>query len=44
MEGYIKMDLKYKWCGLDSAGSRQSPVAGYCEDGKKTLSSIKGIA
>jgi hypothetical protein len=28
-------------CGLDACGSRQEPVAGYCEHGNEPLGSIK---
>jgi hypothetical protein len=37
----IKTDLKEIWCGLDSAGSGYSPVAGFCEYGNETSGSMK---
>jgi hypothetical protein len=45
-ENNIKMDLrevrgKDQWGKLDLAGSRQGPVAGFCEHGDEALVSIQ---
>jgi hypothetical protein len=45
-EDHIRMDRREIWwvgrCGLHASGSRQGPVAGFCEHGDEPSGSIKG--